>query len=173
MFSLIEPNTTSTADRSTSEVSKPPLAGLIDVRGPRFGAAFTTLVLAIALVGIGTTIGAVAIGFQTVVFALGAIVGLQAQPYGVIFRRVVRPRLQPPTQWEDPNPPRFAQAVGLGFALVADLGLLVGVTPLAVIAIAAALAAAFLNAAFAFCLGCEVFLIAKRFTTPRTSALNS
>ena len=173
MSNLIDPNTTSAKEPSTPEVSKPPSAGLIDVRGPRFGAAVTTVVLAIALVGVGTPIGAVAIGFQTVVFALGAIVGLQAQPYGVIFRRVVRPRLQPPTVWEDPNPPRFAQAVGLVFALVADLGLLVGVTPLAVIAIAAALAAAFLNAAFAFCLGCEVFLIAKRLTTPRTSVLNS
>ena len=99
---------------------------------------------------------------QTVVFALGALVGLHAQPYGVLFRRVVRPRLGAPTEFEDPAPPRFAQSVGLVFALVGLAGLLTGATALAYVAVAFALGAAFLNAAFNFCLGCEMYLLGRR-----------
>jgi len=166
MSSLIDPST------AASSLAPAPYARRIDARGLRFGAAITTVVLAVALVGVGTLIGAIALATQTVVFSLGALVGLQAQPYGVLFRRVVRPRLGPATVWEDESPPRFAQAVGLGFVLVADAALVVGATPVATVAIAAALAAAFLNAAFGYCLGCEFFLIAKRLTSRRTPVPN-
>jgi len=134
----------------------------VDPRGPRFGAAVTTVVLAAALVLVGTTAGTVLIAWQTLVFALGAIVGLHAQPYGVLFRRVIRPRLAPPAELEDAAPPRFAQAVGLVFLVVALVAALTGVTVVATVAVAFALAAAFLNAAFGFCLGCEMYLIGKR-----------
>lgn len=146
--------------------STAPAAGrvLVDPRGPRFGAAVTTVVLAVALVLVGTTAGTVLVAWQTLVFALGALVGLQAQPYGWLFRRVVRPRLAPPTELEDAAPPRFAQAVGLVFLLVALVASLAGATVVATVAIAFALAAAFLNAVFAFCLGCEMYLIGKRLT---------
>lgn len=134
----------------------------IDPRGPRFGGAVTTVVLALALVLVGTTAGTALIAWQTLVFALGAIVGLQAQPYGIVFRKVIRPRLSPPSELEDAAPPRFAQAVGLGFLVVALIASLAGVFVVATVAIAFALAAAFLNAAFDFCLGCEMFLLGKR-----------
>lgn len=134
----------------------------VDPRGPRFGAAVTTVVLALALVLVGTTAGTVLVAWQTLVFALGAIVGLQAQPYGIVFRTVIRPRLSPPTELEDAAPPRFAQAVGLAFLVVALIASLAGVTVVATVAIAFALAAAFLNAAFDFCLGCEMFLLGRR-----------
>ena len=134
----------------------------VDPRGPRFGAAVTTVVLAAALVLVGTTAGTVLIAWQTLVFALGALVGLHAQPYGVLFRRVIRPRLAPPAELEDAAPPRFAQAVGLVFLVVALVAALTGVTVVATVAVAFALAAAFLNAAFGFCLGCEMYLIGKR-----------
>jgi len=134
----------------------------IDPRGPRFGGAVTTVVLALALVLIGTTAGTVLIAWQTLVFALGAIVGLQAQPYGIVFRRLIRPRLAPPADMEDAAPPRFAQAVGLGFLVVALIASLLGATLVATVAVAFALAAAFLNAAFDFCLGCEMYLLGKR-----------
>jgi hypothetical protein len=134
----------------------------IDPRGPRFGGAITTVVLALALVLIGTTAGTVLIAWQTLVFALGAIVGLQAQPYGIVFRRLIRPRLAPPSEMEDAAPPRFAQAVGLAFLVVALVASLLGVTVVATVAVAFALAAAFLNAAFDFCLGCEMYLLGKR-----------
>ena len=134
----------------------------VDPRGPRFGAAVTTVVLAAALILIGSTAGTVLIAWQTLVFALGALVGLHAQPYGVFFRRVIRPRLAPPAELEDAAPPRFAQAVGLVFLVVALVAALTGVTVVATVAVAFALAAAFLNAAFGFCLGCEMYLIGKR-----------
>ena len=134
----------------------------IDPRGPRFGASVTTVVLAAALILNGTTVGTVLIAWQTLVFALGAIVGLQAQPYGVFFRKVIKPRLGPPAEMEDAAPPRFAQAVGLGFLVVALVAALLGATVIVSVAVAFALAAAFLNAAFAFCLGCEMYLLGQR-----------
>ena len=134
----------------------------VDPRGPRFGASITVVVLAAALLTVGTPIGTVLIGWQTVVFGLGAFVGLFAQPYGLLFRRVICPRLQPPTELEDAAPPRFAQLVGFGFLAIALVSALAGATIVATIAIAFALAAAFLNAAFNFCLGCEMYLIGKR-----------
>ena len=134
----------------------------IDPRGPRFGGAVTTVVLALALVLVGTPVGTVLLAWQTAVFALGALVGLHAQPYGIFFRKVIRPRLSPPAELEDTAPPRFAQAVGLGFLAVALVATLAGATVVATVAIALALAAAFLNAAFDFCLGCEMYLIGRR-----------
>lgn len=136
--------------------------GQIDARGPRFGAAVTTVVLALTLLSIPSTLSLVLLAAQTVVFALGALVGLHAQPYGIVFRRFVRPRLGAPTEFEDPAPPRFAQSVGLVFALVGLLGLVTGATAVAYVAVAFALGAAFLNAAFNFCLGCEMYLLGRR-----------
>jgi len=134
----------------------------VDPRGPRFGAAVTTVVLAAALILNGTPVGTALIAWQTLVFALGALVGLQAQPYGIFFRKVVKPRLAPPAELEDAAPPRFAQAVGLAFLVVALLAALAGATIVTAVAVAFALAAAFLNAVFAFCLGCEMYLLGQR-----------
>jgi len=141
---------------------------MIDPRGPRFAAALTTVVLAVVLV----TGSAWLLAAQTVVFAVGAFAGLHRSPYGVLFRRFVRPRLAPPAELEDAAAPRFAQLVGFGFALVGTVALVVGATVVGQVAVAAALAAAFLNAAFGFCLGCEVYLIGRRVlagSTPRTA----
>ncbi|HBJ73892.1 MAG TPA: DUF4395 domain-containing protein [Actinobacteria bacterium] len=134
----------------------------VDVRGPRFAAAITTVVLAVILLTLDSVVGATLLVMQAAVFGLGAFVGLRAQPYGIIFRALVQPRLAPATEFEDAAPPRFAALVGFIFTAVALLGLLSGVTVVAYIAVAMALAAAFLNAAFAFCLGCEMYLIGRR-----------
>ena len=126
----------------------------VDPRGPRFGAIVTTVVLAVVLLtGSGWLLAA-----QAVVFAVGAIAGLRFAPYGVVFRRLVRPRLAPPAELEAEAPPRFAQGVGLLFAAVGVVGYLTGVTALGIGATAMALMAAFLNAAFDFCLGCEMHI---------------
>ena len=132
----------------------------IDVRGPRFGAAVTTVVLAVALV----TQSAWVLGWQTLAFALGAAGGVGRSPYGWMFRTLVRPRLGPPTEFEAPEPPRFAQSVGLLFAGLGLVGFTLGPAWLGLMATGAALAAAFLNAAFGYCLGCEMFLLLKRVT---------
>ena len=134
----------------------------IDPRGPRFGAAITTLVLAATLVAIPSTAATVLLGSQTVVFALGAFVGLHAQPYGILYRKLVAPKLGKPTELEAVEPPRFAQLVGFLFAIVGLVALLTGADLVAVVAVGMALGAAFLNAAFNFCLGCEMYLIGKR-----------
>ena len=138
---------------------------LIDVRGPRFGATITTAVLLIVLVtGSGWLLAA-----QALVFAIGAFGGLAVAPYGLIFKHLVRPRLAPPTEFEDEAPPRFAQAVGVAFATVGAIGYLTGVPALGLAAAALALAAAFLNAAFGYCLGCEVYLLVLRLRGQRAS----
>ena len=126
----------------------------VDPRGPRFGAAVTTAVLAAVLI----TSSGWLLAAQAVVFAVGAIAGLRFAPYGVLFRRLVARRLSPPAELEAEAPPRFAQGVGLVFAVVGTIGYLSGVTALGVVAAAFALGAAFLNAAFDYCLGCEVHL---------------
>jgi Domain of unknown function (DUF4395) len=135
----------------------------VDPRGPRAGAVITTVVLAVAL---ATSNGWI-VAAQGVVFAIGAFGGLARAPYGLLFKHVLRPRLAAPTELEPEGPPRFAQAVGLGFAVIGAVGYLTGVTPLGIVATAAAFLAAFANAAFGFCLGCEVQLrIAKLLGRP-------
>jgi hypothetical protein len=132
----------------------------LDVRGPRFAATVTTVVLiAVLLTGSGWLALA-----QTVVFALGAL-NMRWSPYSALFRLAVAPRLGPPKEFEPAEPVRFAQAVGFAFGAVASVGYLSGVTVLGVVAAALALVAAFLNAAFGLCLGCEAYLLIRRLTT--------
>ena len=141
---------------------------MIDPRGQRFAAALTVLVLAGALVAAPSTLTLGLLALQLAVFALAVTRGPAATPYAWLFRTLVRPRLGPPADLEDERPPRFAQAVGLGFATVALLGFATGADLLGTVAAGLALAAAFLNAAFGFCLGCELYLIFKR-TSARTT----
>ena len=133
----------------------------IDARGPRFSAALTTVVLAIALV----TSNILVIAFQAVVFAIGALRGPQFTPYAFIFKKFIKPNLKSTPILEDVRPPRFAQGVGLGFASVATIGAATGVNEVFTVAVSFALAAAFLNAAFNFCLGCQVYLLLVRATS--------
>ncbi|MCX6443747.1 MAG: DUF4395 domain-containing protein [Actinobacteria bacterium] len=134
---------------------------IIDARGPRFGAVITTAVLATAL----ATNNLWVIVAQAAVFAIGAFKGPQFTPYAFIYRNFVKPLLKSDTPIEDVRPPQFAQSVGLLFALVAIGGLSLGVSAIFTVAVAFALAAAFLNAAFNFCLGCEVYLLLLRART--------
>jgi hypothetical protein len=130
----------------------------VDVRAPRFAAAVTSVVLALALLtGSGWLVAA-----QALVFAAGAVAGLRFSPYGWLFRTLVAPRLGPVHDREPEAPPRFAQAVGLLFTVVGAAGYLLGVPVLGAVATGLALVAALLNAATGFCLGCELYLIARR-----------
>jgi hypothetical protein len=130
----------------------------IDPRGSRFGAAITVVVLAVVLI----TQNAWLLGAQTLVFAIGALAGLRYAPYGLLYRRLIRPRLGPPSRTEAEAPPRFAQAVGAVFALAGVIGFAAGAAVVGIAFTALALAAAFLNAAFDFCLGCQVYLFIQR-----------
>ena len=130
----------------------------VDVRGPRFAAGVTAVVLAVALLlGSG-----VLVAVQALVFAIGAFAGLRYAPYGVLFRLLVAPRLGPVREREPEAPPRFAQLVGLLFAVVGATGYLLGAPALGAVATGLALVAALLNAVTGFCLGCELYLIARR-----------
>ncbi len=138
----------------------------IDPRGPRFGAVITTAVLAAVLI----TGSAWLLGAQLLVFAIGALFGLRYAPYGVVYRRLVRPRLGPPARTEAEAPPRFSQGVGMVFAAVGVLGYALGEPVVGIVFTAFALFAAFLNAAFDFCLGCQAYLFIQRNLRARPSA---
>jgi len=130
----------------------------IDPRGLRFSALITTVVLAVVLI----TGSVWLLAAQAVVFAAGSVLGMRYSPYGVLYRRLIRPRLGPPAELEPEAPPRFAQTVGLVFALVGVAGYAAGLTWLGAAATAFALVAAFLNGVFGFCLGCEMYLLIRR-----------
>jgi hypothetical protein len=90
------------------------------------------------------------------------VVSPRTAPWAVLYRTLVQPRLREPRELEDPRPPRFAQGVGL---LVTGIGLLLhlaGVPWALPIAAAMAFAAAFLNAVFGLCLGCQLYLVLQR-----------
>jgi Domain of unknown function (DUF4395) len=136
----------------------------VDVRGPRFAAWVTTAVLVVALIVSSLSLGAAAVilGMQAVVFAIGAIDGPRKHPYGLIFAKLVAPRLAPVTEKEPVPPLKFAQLVGFVFAVVGTVGFATGLGTLGLIATGFALVAAFLNAAFAICLGCQLYPLVAR-----------
>ncbi|SEB70307.1 protein of unknown function [Nocardioides exalbidus] len=152
---------TTTSHTASGAVSPP--AGRIDPRGPQLAAALTAVVL-VAVLLLPAPASTAVLAVQAVLFAIGAVRGVQHTPHAWLFRTLVRPRLAPPTEWEDPQPPRFAQGVGLAFALVGLVALLAGATVVGQVAVGLALVAALLNAVFAFCLGCEVYLLLRRVT---------
>jgi hypothetical protein len=137
----------------------------IDPRGPRFGAAITLVLAIIALILGASTAGVVLMALLAVLFVPGATVGPQATLQAAIFKRVVRPRLSAPTQTESFRAPRFAQQVGLAFSLLAVVFGAVD-SPVGFFVFAGFVAvASFLNSVFNFCLGCEIYLLAKRAST--------
>ena len=138
----------------------------IDPRGPRFGAGITAILL---LVAIGLAVGGaqlpalILFSAITLLFAWGAFAGVKRHPYGALYTRLLRPRLRPPTELEDPVPPTFAQGVGFVITLIGVALTLIGL-PLALpIAAGAAFIAAFLNSVFGYCLGCQIYLLLARF----------
>ena len=144
---------------STINQSNKPVV-LIDARGPRYSAAITSVVLALALI----TESSYVIGFQFAVFLSAVLFGLRRSIYGFIYRNLIQPRLKGPVPSEDQRAPRFAQLIGALFAFVALLGGVSGNSAVFLIATSFALSAAFLNAAFGFCLGCQIYLILVRLT---------
>jgi Ca2+/Na+ antiporter len=136
----------------------------VDVRGPRFTAWVTTVVLIAALLvsAFDSIAAAVILGVQAVVFAIGATRGPRRHPYGLLFARFAAPRLTPVTEREPVPPLKFAQLVGFVFAALGAMGFATGTESVGVIATAFALLAAFLNAAFGICLGCRLYPLVAR-----------
>lgn len=150
---------------------RPEPAG-IDPRGPRFTAAVTAfLLLVIAVLGFGGAALAawVLLALVSAVFAWSAIAGVRRNPFGLVFARLVRPRLSPPDELEDPRPPTFAQGVGFAVTIAGVILGAAGVAAAVPIAASLAFIAAFLNAAFGYCLGCQLYLLLVRARViPRT-----
>lgn len=136
----------------------------VDVRGPRFAAWISTTVLVLTLVvsAVSAPVAAMILGAQAVVFAITAWRGPRSSPYGLIFRKLVAPRIGPVSEREPVPPLKFAQLVGFVFAVLGAAGFAAGILLLGVIATAFALFAAFLNAAFGICLGCQLYPLVAR-----------
>jgi len=139
----------------------------IDARGARFSALITAIVFSVALL----TQSSALILWQAAVFAIGAFRGPQFTPYAIVFRTLVKPRLKSSPIFEDVRPPKFAQAVGLAFTIIALVGSVAGSAAIFSVAVAFALVAAFLNFAFNYCLGCQFYLLGVRIVSPRNSKI--
>jgi hypothetical protein len=149
------------ATRSTAPASRG-----IDPRGPRFTAGVTAIlllvVIALALL-LPTPWPAFALfAALSALFALGAFAGVTKGPWSIVFRKLIRPRLKAPVELEDPAPPTFAQGVGFVITLAGLVLHLLGVPYAIVIFASLAFVAAFLNSVFAFCLGCQIYLLLVR-----------
>ena len=157
--------------------AKPGTKG-IDPRGPRFGATITLITLTVELIFLLsnpealsssntliqnlTTPAGILLAYITVIFAIGAFAGIGKHPYGAIFKALVRPRLSAPTELEDPKPPTFAQLIGFIISLAGLVFALLGISTGAIIAVAFAFVAAFLNSVFGYCLGCQIYVLLVR-----------
>ncbi|MGV0812342.1 DUF4395 domain-containing protein [Mycolicibacterium boenickei] len=152
---------------STRSISGGQAVG-VDVRGPRFAAWVTTAVLigTLLVAGVSAPAAGVLLGAQAVVFAIGAVGGPRRHPYGRLFSAVIAPRLAPVTEREPVPPLKFAQLVGFVFAVIGTAGFAFGITALGLTATAFALVAAFLNAAFGICLGCQIYPLVARLRRP-------
>lgn len=151
--------------RTTSNQAERNSPSGVDPRGPRFSAGITAvLLLVVVVLGLaGANLPAFALLTAiALLFAWGAFRGVGAHPYGILFRKFVRPRLAAPTELEDPRPPTFAQLVGLIVTGVGVVLALFGLPLAVVIAAAAAFIAAFLNSVFGYCLGCQIYLLIIR-----------
>jgi hypothetical protein len=154
----------------------------IDPRGPRFGAAITAVLLLVTIgVGLGEAVGStvdarasapsfILLALLSALFGWGAFAGIARHPYGILFRSLVRPRLSAPEFTEAPEPPTFAQLIGFLVSLTGLVLHLVGVPYGLVIAAAVAFVAAFLNAVFGLCLGCEMYALLVRARIIRQAA---
>ena len=135
----------------------------VDPRGLRVAAAITSLVVALVLV-LPSPVREILLAAQVAVFAIAAFAGLQRSPYSIFYKLVIRPKIGAPAELEDSRPPRFAQVVGFSFTVVALLAFLAGATTVGFVATAFALIAATLNASIGLCLGCELYLVLRRFS---------
>ena len=140
---------------------------MIDVRGPRFGAAITSTVLATALLVQGT-VGTALVAWQWAMFAIATVFGLRHSVYGNLFRLLKRRfDLGPPPATEPEAGPRFAQACGLAVLTVALVATALGAsTVVASIAVGVVLALSLLLATTNICIGCLLYGVIVRMPAP-------
>ena len=143
---------------------------MIDVRGPRFGAAITSTVLATALLVQGS-VGTVLVVWQWTMFAIAAVFGLRHSVYGNLFRSLKRRfDLGPPPATEPEAGPRFAQACGLAVLTVALVATALGASTVAWLAVGVVLALSLLLATTDICIGCLLYGVIVRMPEPLGAA---
>lgn len=130
----------------------------IDPRGPRFNQG----VLTVALLGGFVADARLVVPVFAVVLLLGAAFGPRYGPFLRLYAEVIKPRLRPPTELEDPRPPRFAAAVGVVFLGAATIAFAAGAPGVgwALALVVAALAG--LAATTGICVGCEMYVAFAR-----------
>lgn len=134
----------------------------IDPRGPRFGAGITSVLsLTGFILSLESWVYAAPISILLFVLFAWSVFFPASHPFGLLFKTFVRPRLGDPKELEDPRPPQFAQKVGFGFSILGMVGVLV-IPILVTVSAAFIFFAAFLNAFFNFCLGCQMYLGLRR-----------
>jgi len=144
----------------TTVNEKNSLPELIDPRGPRVTAAITLIVLGGAFLTHSTAL----VIIQLIQFAVGGFLSPKKAPYGLFYRKVIQPRLNGNFIGEDIRGPQFSQKVGLLFAGLSTIGAFAKIDLLFSIPVIFALVAAFLNAVFDYCLGCQIYLLIQRAT---------
>ncbi len=156
--------TATSSNKPNPLAAKPGTQG-IDPRGPRFGATLTLITLLfelILLLSEQVVASNILLTLIVLIFAVGAFAGIGRHPYGFIFKKLIRPRLGAPEELEDPKPPTFAQLIGFIITAVGLVFALLGITTGAIIAVAFAFVAAFLNSVFGYCLGCQIYVLLAR-----------
>jgi len=101
------------------------------------------------------------------VFGFTAFVSVHWSVWAQIFARVIWPRIRPATDLEDAQPARFAQFIGFVLTAVALLGFVVGVDVMGYGLTAVALTGAVIRAITGVCLGCTIYLLARRLQVVR------
>lgn len=133
---------------------------MVDRNGMRAGATISAVALLAAFLTDWQYIAPV----MGAVMAIGVVFGLRYSPLGGTYRLFKRAfRLDIPKDPEEEAPPRFAQAMGFAFMLLAGIGFFVLDSALfgwtwALIMVAAQL----LLGIGGICLGCEVYLLGRR-----------
>ena len=136
---------------------------MVDPRQPRFGQAMTGTVLLVGFV----FDWAVTLPIIGSILAAASLLGQKANVYAHLFRAAKRVfRLGPPNELEESGPPRFANTLGfivLALATWAHYGLeaMVAAWTLGLLVSGLALLAAVTG----LCLGCELYVIARRIAT--------
>jgi hypothetical protein len=118
--------------------------------------------LVLVLSRIDVRVATLLLAAQALVFAVGALWGPARHPYGMLFRRLIAPRLGPATKRDPVGQLRFAQLMGLIFCTVGIAGFVFGSPLVGVIATSFALFAALMRAVFGICLSRRPYLLVSR-----------
>lgn len=141
-----------------------PLRDQVDPRALRFSAAATASVLVVVLLTVGPA-RPLALGLlasQVAVFGFTAFVSVHWSIWAQIFARFIWPRIGAATELEDARPVRFAQFMGFVLTALALLGFIIGVDGVGYGLTALAVLGAVINATTGVCLGCRIYLLARR-----------